>query len=88
MRELQVSVRRGGDRRVFAKVFAVNNEIGRAVREHPSLRRALLDLQSNVNVITVSLKAGDATRAVGALEASLRSFSKMNGERGSPRKNL
>jgi hypothetical protein len=86
--ELEESVRRGGDRSVLGKVFAVNNEIGRAVREHPPMKRALLELQLNVNAITVSIKAGDAPRAARALEASLRSFSKLKEEFVSPKKNL
>jgi tRNA threonylcarbamoyladenosine modification (KEOPS) complex Pcc1 subunit len=86
--ELEDSLRRGVDRSVFGKIFAVNNEIGRAVREHPSLRGPLLDLQSNVNAITLSLKAGDVALAEGALEASLRSFSRMKEGRGPPKKIL
>ena len=79
---------RWGDARPLEKVFQVNIEIGRAVREYPSMRRALLGLQSNVNAITVSLKAGDSTRALDALEASLRLFREMSENRSSPKKNL
>ena len=79
-------MRRGDHTIVFGRILEVNKAIGRAVRDCPSLTRALLELQSNVNTITVSLKAGEATRALDALEASLRSFREMKGERGAPKK--
>jgi hypothetical protein len=72
----------------FGIIFQVNNAIGKAVREHPESRQALLDLQVNVNAITVSLKMKDSARVVVALDASLRSFGKLMEERGSPKKNL
>ena len=76
----------GGDRGVFRKIFQVNNEIGKAARRHPKLRQGLLDLQSNVNVITVSLKAGDESRAREAIRASLLSFGKIGEGRPAPKK--
>jgi len=86
--ELEASLKRGDGKSVFGRIFQVNNEIGRAVRDSPPLRHALLELQANVNAITVSLKAGDSSRALDALEASLRSFRKVKGASGSPKKNL
>jgi hypothetical protein len=86
--DLELSLGVADDGSVFSKIFDVNNEIGRAVRQQPALRQALLELQSNINVITVSLKAGDASRARDALRASLLSFRKLQEARASPKKNL
>ena len=83
-----MSLRRGEGRTVFARIFEVNNEIGRSVRTRPSLREPLLELQSKINVITMSLKAGDTGRAVHALELVLESFEKMKQGPRAPKKNL
>ena len=88
LQELTKAVRRGGDSQTFEIIFAVNNEIGRAFRVHPQMSRGLLDLQSQVNLITISLKAGKAGRAHDALESSLRSLTRLKEEMAHQKENL
>jgi hypothetical protein len=55
-------------------VFAVNNELGRLARGDESLRSALIEVQSLLNLVTIELKRGRPADALEAYERANRSL--------------